>query len=53
MVLRLIKGEDLGALSRGIQVLAHEIGKWRRVFLESATLGLRRRSGDPLEQELR
>ena len=53
VVLRLLKGEDLGALSREIQVPAHELEELRRVFLESATLGLRRRGGDAIEQELR
>ena len=53
VVLRLLKGEDLGALSREIQVPAHEIEEWRRVFLECATQGLRRRGGDSVEQELR
>ncbi|MBI2880861.1 MAG: hypothetical protein HYY21_04685 [Candidatus Tectomicrobia bacterium] len=41
IVLRLIKGEDLGALSCEIQVPAHEIEEWRRVCLEGATQGLR------------
>lgn len=53
VVLRLIKGEDLSAMSREVQVPAHEIEEWRRVFLEAATQGLRRRGGDPLEQDLR
>ena len=53
VVLRLIKGEDLGSLSREIEVPAHELEEWRRVFLESGTSGLRRRGGDPLERDLR
>jgi transposase len=53
VVLRLIKGEDLGSLSREIEVAAHELEEWRRVFLESGTTGLRRRGGDPLERDLR
>jgi len=52
VVLRLLRGEDLGGLSREIKVPAHEIEEWRRVFLESGTTGLRRRAGDPLEREL-
>jgi hypothetical protein len=43
VVLRLPRGEDLGEVSREIQVPAHEIEQWRRVFLESGTTGLRRR----------
>ncbi len=52
VVLRLLRGEDLGQLSREIKVPAHEIEEWRRIFLESGTTGLRRRGGDPLEREL-
>ena len=52
VVLRLIKGEDLGELSREVQVPAHEIEEWRRVFLEGGTQGLKRRGGDPTEREL-
>ena len=35
-----------------MQVPAHELEEWRRVFLESGTHGLRRRGGDPLEKDL-
>ncbi len=52
VVLRLLRGEDLGAVSRETQVPAHELEEWRRVFLETGSRGLKRRSGDPLEKEL-
>jgi transposase-like protein len=52
VVLRLLRGEDLGEVSRETQVPAHELEEWRRVFLESGGRGLKRRSGDPLEKEL-
>jgi hypothetical protein len=52
VVLRLLRGEDLGELSREVQVPAPELENWRRVFLESGVNGLKRRSGDPLEREL-
>ncbi len=51
-VLRLLRGEDLGEVSRELQVEAHVLEEWRRVFLESGTQGLKRRSGDPLDKEL-
>ena len=51
-VLRLLRGEDLGQVSREIQVAAHELEEWRRVFIESGWTGLKRRGGDPLEREL-
>ncbi len=52
IVLRLLRGEDLGEVSRETQVPAHELEEWRRVFLESGSQGMKRRSGDPLEKEL-
>ena len=50
VVLRLLRGEDLGELSREFQVPAPELENWRRVFLEGGVNGLKRRSGDPLER---
>ena len=52
IVLRLLRGEDIGEVSRESQVPAHELEEWRRVFLDSGAQGLKRRSGDPLEKEL-
>ena len=52
MVLRLLRGEDLGEVSREVQVSPSELEEWRRVFLETGQQGLRRRSGDPAEREL-
>lgn len=52
VVLRLLRGENLGEVSREIQVSAHEIEEWRRVFIENGSVGLKRRGGDPLEREL-
>ena len=40
VVLRLLRGEDLGEVSREIQVPAHELVEWRRVFLDSVSRGL-------------
>jgi hypothetical protein len=52
VILRLLRGEDLGEVSRETQVPAHELEEWRRVFLESGSQGLKRRGGDPTEKEL-
>ncbi len=52
IVLRLFRGEDLGEVSREIEVPASEIEDWRRVFLDGGESGLKRRLGDPLESEL-
>ncbi len=51
-VLRLLRGEDLEEVSREIQVPAHVLEDWRRVFLESGSRGLRRSGRDPSEREL-
>src|SRR5258708_36679333 len=52
VVLRLLKGEAIDAVSRETQVPAHELEEWRRVFLESGTHGLKKRI-DPGDRELR
>jgi transposase len=51
LVLRLLRGEALDAVSRESQVSAHELESWKRLFLEQGTRGLKRRS-DPEEREL-
>ena len=52
VVLRLLRGEDLGEVSRAVQVSPPELEQWRRVFLETGQQGLKRRSRDPAEREL-
>ena len=51
LVLRLMRGEALDAVSRESQVPAHELENWKRVFLETGARGLKTRS-DPEEREL-
>jgi transposase len=51
LVLRVLRGEPLDAVSRESQVPAHELETWKRVFLEQGTRGLRIR-GEPEEREL-
>jgi hypothetical protein len=51
LVLRLLRGEPLDAVSRESQVPAHELESWKRVFLEAGGRGLKSRS-DPEEREL-
>ena len=41
LVLRLIRGDALDAVSRASQVPAHELDAWHRVFLERGKRGLR------------
>lgn len=52
VVLRLLRGEDLGEVSREMQVSPAELEEWRRVFLDGGQQGLKRRSRDPAEREL-
>jgi transposase-like protein len=40
-VLRLLRGEPLETLSRGLQVEAHRLAAWRDDFLESGKEGLK------------
>src|SRR3981189_240601 len=51
LVLRLLRGEALDAVSRESQVPAPELESWKRLFLEQGTRGLKTRS-DPEEREL-
>jgi len=51
LVLRLLRGEPLDAVSRESQVPANELETWKHVFLEQGTRGLKSRS-DPEEREL-
>ena len=51
LVVRLLRGEALDAVSRESQVPAHELESWKRIFLEHGTRGLRVR-GEPEEREL-
>src|SRR5215510_1830202 len=51
LVLRLLRGEALDAVSRESQVPAHELEAWKRGFLEAGARGLKSR-GEPEEREL-
>ena len=51
LVLRLLRGEALDAVSRDSQIPAHELESWKRVFLDSGGRGLKTRT-EPEEREL-
>jgi transposase-like protein len=57
VVLRLLRGESLDALSRETGQAAATLSQWRDEFLEAGLAGLKRRTDDPkvaaLEQELK
>lgn len=46
VVLRLVRGEAVDAVSREVQVPAHELEAWRRTFLEAGGEGLKKRYGE-------
>jgi len=52
VVLRLLRGEAVDAVSREIQVPAHELEAWRRDFLDGALAKLKRRSGESADRAL-
>lgn len=51
LVLRLLRGEALDAVSRESQIPAHELEGWKRVFGETGTRGLKTRA-EPEERDL-
>jgi len=51
LVMRLLRGEALDAVSRESQVPGHELEGWKRVFLEHGARGLKSRV-EPEEREL-
>ena len=51
LVLRLVRGESLEAVSRESQVPAHELERWQRIFVEQGKRGLRTKA-EPEEREL-
>src|SRR5918996_1304731 len=51
LVLRVLRGEPLDAVSRDSQVPAHELESWKRAFLEAGMRGLKRHV-EPEDREL-
>lgn len=52
VVLRLLRGEPLEAVSREVGVEVYRLEKWREAALEGIDLALKDRTGDPLQTEL-
>lgn len=52
VVLRLLRGESLDALSRELGVEVYRLEKWREKSLVAIDVGLKKRDGDPLKAEL-
>jgi hypothetical protein len=53
LVLRLLRGEPLDAVSRESQVPAHELEGWKRVFLDAGGRGCQREPNNPHLWELK
>jgi hypothetical protein len=51
LLMRLLRGEALDAVSRESQVPAHELERWQRIFVEQGKRGLRTKA-EPEEREL-
>ena len=52
VVMRLLRGEPLEAISREVAVEIYRLEQWRRRALEGMGAALKDRTGDPLEAEL-
>ena len=51
VVLRVLRGEDLDALSRELKVSTSRIAEWRDLFLEHGQAGLKSREPDGRDEE--
>jgi hypothetical protein len=51
-VLRLLRGEDLDALSRELGVLAATLSGWRESFLDGGTAAMKSRPSDDRDEEI-
>ncbi len=52
VVLRLLRGESMEALSRELGIELHRLARWRDRALSGMDEALREREGDPLQREL-
>jgi len=52
VVLRLLRGESVDALSRELGVEIYRLEQWREQALSALDAGLRERGGDPLARQL-
>src|SRR6185437_12342316 len=53
VVMRLLRGEAIEAVSREIEVPAHEVESWRRQFLDGGLQQLKRKGGDPEDRAIK
>lgn len=53
VVLRLMRGEPIDAISREVSVEIYRLEEWKRKALEGMETALKNREGDPLDEELK
>ena len=53
LVLRLLRGEDLEAVSREAGVPLHRLSEWRDAYIAAGLERLKAKPGDPVSTELR
>jgi hypothetical protein len=51
-VLKLLRGEDIDAVSRELKVTAAKLSEWREAFLASGMAGLKARETDARDDEV-
>lgn len=51
-VLRLLRGDELDAVSRELKVTAAKLSEWRDAFLASGIVGLKAREADERDDEI-
>ena len=51
-MLRLLRGEPVDAISRGVSVPIYKVERWRDRALAGIEAGLKERENDPLEKQL-
>ena len=51
-VLRLLRGEDLDALSRELGIVAATLSSWRQSFLDGGTAAMKSRPADDRDEEV-
>lgn len=53
VVLRLMRGEAIDAVSREVGIEIYRLEEWRKKALEGMETALKSREGDPLDEELK
>ena len=52
VVLRLMRGQDLDAVSREVGITAAKLAEWRRVYMTAGEADLKNRESDPRDEKI-